>query len=115
MKCHAACSALFSLALLLCSDMAADNNTGQDLFARRCSGCHALDNDKEGPRLRGVFGRKAGTVTDFPYSEALRKSDIVWDEPALKRWLETLRKWCLTTIWSFTLRPRTNARPLSRT
>ncbi len=61
---------------------------GADAFARRCSGCHALDADKEGPRLRGVFGRKAGTVEGFPYSDELRKSDLVWDEATLERWLE---------------------------
>jgi len=92
LKWPAACGALFSLALLLCSGSAANSDAGQDLFARRCSGCHSLDTDKEGPRLRGVFGRKAGTVADFPYSEALRKSDIVWDEPSLKRWLEDPQK-----------------------
>lgn len=66
----------------------ADANRGQDVFAKRCSGCHALDLDKEGPRLRGVFGRKAGAVAGFPYSDALRNSGIVWDENDLNRWLE---------------------------
>jgi cytochrome c len=59
---------------------------GRDLFAKRCSGCHALDLDKEGPRLRGVFGRKAGAVAGFPYSDALRNSGIIWDENGLNRW-----------------------------
>jgi cytochrome c len=60
---------------------------GKDLFARRCSGCHALDRNKEGPRLGGVFGRKAASLTDFEYSEALRKSGIEWNEANLERWL----------------------------
>ena len=47
---------------------------GKQLFERRCSGCHALDLNKEGPRLRGVYGRKAASVADFDYSEALRAS-----------------------------------------
>jgi len=64
-----------------------DIDRGRDLFAKRCSGCHALDSDKEGPRLRGVFGRKAGSVAGFPYSEALRNSGIVWNENELNRWL----------------------------
>ena len=66
----------------------ADVDRGRDLFAKRCSGCHALDSDKEGPRLGGVFGRRAGTVAGFPYSDALRNSGIVWDENNLNRWLE---------------------------
>lgn len=60
---------------------------GQDLFARRCSGCHALDINKEGPRLRGVYGRRAATVADFGYSDALRNSGVTWDAATLDRWL----------------------------
>jgi len=65
-----------------------DGVEGKEVFSRRCSGCHALDGDKEGPRLRGVFGRKAGSVAGFRYSEALRRSRIVWDEGLLEKWLE---------------------------
>ena len=61
---------------------------GKDLFERRCSGCHATDSNKEGPRLRGVVGRKAGTVAGYPYSDALRNSGITWTEDLLTRWLE---------------------------
>ncbi len=32
---------------------------GRELFERKCTGCHALDQLKAGPRLRGVFGRPA--------------------------------------------------------
>jgi cytochrome c len=60
---------------------------GKDLFARRCSGCHALDLNKEGPRLRGVYGRKAAGVPGFAYSDALKKADIRWNEATLDRWL----------------------------
>src|SRR5437763_13644271 len=35
---------------------AGDPNHGREVFAKRCAGCHALDREKEGPRLRGVFG-----------------------------------------------------------
>jgi cytochrome c len=61
---------------------------GKQLFERRCSGCHALDINKEGPRLRGVYGRKAAAVADFEYSEALRKTSVQWDEASLERWLK---------------------------
>jgi cytochrome c len=61
--------------------------TGKDLFDKRCGGCHALDRDKEGPRLRGVYGRTSGTVTSFEYSEAIRKARIVWTEETLDKWL----------------------------
>jgi cytochrome c len=65
----------------------ADVNAGRAAFEKRCGGCHALDSDKEGPRLAGVVGRKAGAVTAFPYSDALKKSAVVWTEAVLDKWL----------------------------
>ena len=60
---------------------------GKSLFEKRCSGCHALDADHEGPRLRGVFGRPAGKVRTFKYSEALQRANVTWDEAELDKWL----------------------------
>jgi cytochrome c len=60
---------------------------GKSLFEKRCSGCHALDADHEGPRLRGVFGRPAAKVKTFKYSEALQKAKVTWDEMELDKWL----------------------------
>jgi cytochrome c len=60
---------------------------GQSLFQRRCTACHALDADHEGPRLRGVFGRPSGTVKTFKYSDALQKVKLTWDEATLDKWL----------------------------
>jgi len=64
-----------------------DGQDGKSLFEKRCSGCHGIDADHEGPRLRGVFGRPAGEVKTFKYSEALRKAKITWDEVELDKWL----------------------------
>jgi cytochrome c len=60
---------------------------GKDVFLRRCSGCHAADLDKEGPRLRGIYGRNAATLPNFGYSEALKKASIRWTDQTLDRWL----------------------------
>jgi cytochrome c len=65
----------------------AGNSPGKEMFEKRCTGCHALDNEKTGPRLRGVFGRPAASVPTFPYSESLRKSGVTWDSSALDKWL----------------------------
>lgn len=59
----------------------------QELFEKRCGGCHALDRDKEGPRLGGVYGRTAASVTSFQYSSALQKSKITWTSQTLDKWL----------------------------
>ncbi|MCU1263179.1 MAG: cytochrome c class [Bryobacterales bacterium] len=60
---------------------------GQALFEKRCGGCHAVDRDKEGPRLGGVYGRPAASAASFGYSEALKKSKITWNAETLDRWL----------------------------
>jgi cytochrome c len=60
---------------------------GQALFQKRCSGCHALDADHEGPRLRGVVGRAAGSIKTFQYSDALKNAKHTWDEASLDKWL----------------------------
>jgi cytochrome c len=64
-----------------------DNVDGRATFEKRCTGCHALDHEKEGPRLAGVVGRKAGTISTFAYSDAVRKSALVWTEALLDKWL----------------------------
>lgn len=46
-----------------------------------------MDDDKEGPRLRHVYGTKAGSVATFKYSSALKASHVVWDDATLDRWL----------------------------
>jgi cytochrome c len=65
---------------------------GRILFEKRCSGCHALDRDKEGPRLAGVYGRPAASLNAFPYSEALRQSKLTWNAETLDRWLADAEK-----------------------
>lgn len=60
---------------------------GKELFEKRCGGCHAMDRDKEGPRLGGVYGRAAASVSSFEYSAALQKSKITWTEETLEKWL----------------------------
>jgi len=62
-------------------------DTGRELFEKRCGGCHALDRDKEGPRLGGVYGRAAGSLHSFEYSAALKKAHLVWNDRTLDEWL----------------------------
>jgi cytochrome c len=64
-----------------------DATRGADLFNRRCTGCHSLTSNHEGPRLGGVYGRAAASVAGFPYSAALAGTHITWDEQTLERWL----------------------------
>jgi cytochrome c len=56
-----------------------------------CMICHSVDKNGIGPRHRGVFGRKAGSVPDYDYSAALKAADIVWNETAVDQWLTNLQ------------------------
>lgn len=65
-----------------------DAARGKAVFEKRCTGCHAMEGDREGPRLAGVFGRKAGSVPGFEYSAGLKNSGITWEEATLEKWLK---------------------------
>jgi cytochrome c len=64
-----------------------DAERGEAVFEKRCIGCHAIDVDREGPRLAGVYGRKAGGVAGFTYSTGLKNSGVTWNDATLEKWL----------------------------
>jgi len=59
---------------------------GEEVYGR-CAACHSLAQDRTGPRHCGLFGRRAGSVKGFDYSEAMRRSGIVWDAKTLDRFI----------------------------
>jgi cytochrome c len=63
-----------------------DPKNGAAIYAR-CGACHALAYDRTGPRHCGLFGRRAGSVNGFTYSDAMKRSKIVWNEKTLDRFL----------------------------
>ena len=73
--------------IAIAASVAADTGRGRDAFEKRCTGCHALDRIKVGPRLRGVYGRQAGKDPEFIYSDAVKAAPVIWDESTLDRWL----------------------------
>ncbi len=66
----------------------AERAAGQQLFNQHCAVCHAPKRGQAfGPSLNGVVGRPAGSVPGFRYSEALKKSGLVWSEDNLRKWI----------------------------
>ncbi|SPH24549.1 Cytochrome c2 [Defluviimonas aquaemixtae] len=64
---------------------------GERQFLRKCSICHVLGAEggrRAGPTLHGLFGRPAGSVAGYGYSETLRRSDIVWTDATIDRLFE---------------------------
>jgi cytochrome c len=64
-----------------------DPARGQAVFEKRCTGCHSLTNNREGPRLQSVYGRATGAVPNFPYSAALLNAHLTWNDATLEQWL----------------------------
>jgi cytochrome c len=68
------------------SAQSGDATKGQRVFNQQCRACHTLEKDgaqTAGPNLHGVFGRKAGTAAGYEFSDAMKKSGIVWDEATM--------------------------------
>ncbi|ABF63137.1 cytochrome c class I [Ruegeria sp. TM1040] len=54
---------------------------GERQFMRKCSVCHdlvATEQRRAGPHLAGLFGRPAGSLPGYRYSDTLAQSDIIW-------------------------------------
>lgn len=62
---------------------------GKQVFSHHCHACHSEDPSKNtfGPSLIGVYGREAGTLPRFAYSDALKKSELTWNESNLRKWI----------------------------
>jgi len=79
------------LGLLCAPAQAGDAIHGEALY-EGCQDCHSLDSNDIGPRHRGVFGRKAGSLADYAYSDGLKASGLTWDEETLAAWLADPQK-----------------------
>ncbi len=57
-------------------------SNGERQFRRKCSICHALTGDgdrRAGPTLAGLFGRRAGSVAGYAYSDSVANAGLTWD------------------------------------
>ena len=77
------------LAVLLARAAGAqDAAAGKQVFMQ-CAACHSIDGStRTGPTLKGIIGRKVGTIADFHYSRAMKRANIVWDAASLEVYLD---------------------------
>jgi cytochrome c len=70
-------------------DKPAGTEDGQLAFNNACRTCHTLreGDNRLGPSLHKVIGRKAGSLPGFGFSSAMQGSDIVWDKATLDRFI----------------------------
>jgi cytochrome c len=73
--------------------LAADPAAGEKIFKTQCGICHAVvaGQNRIGPTLFGVVGRKAGTVPGFNYTADHKKLDLTWDAANLDKYLTNPR------------------------
>ncbi|PTS91679.1 MULTISPECIES: c-type cytochrome [unclassified Caulobacter] len=80
-----------------------DLANGQRKFAL-CRSCHTIAEggpSMTGPNLYGVFGRKAGSVADYSYSDPVKAAGFIWDGEHLDKWLADPRGFMPGTKMSF--------------
>jgi len=69
---------------------AQDAAAGEKVFAV-CKACHQVGDTAKnavGPLLNGLFGRKAGSVEGYNYSDANKKSGITWTEEEFTKYIQ---------------------------
>jgi cytochrome c len=65
----------------------ADAAHGKIVF-QTCAACHSDKPDAIGPSLRGVYGRKSGSLDNFRYSNAMLRAKLTWNEANLRAYLK---------------------------
>jgi cytochrome c len=89
-------SALIGMACILSSPSAlpqasqgVEGDSGQLAFNNACRTCHMVreGDNRLGPNLHRIVGRKAGSLPDYAFSSAMKEAGFVWDEDKLDRFI----------------------------
>ncbi len=64
-------------------------NSGQQAFNNACRTCHVVreGDNRLGPNLHKIVGRKAGSLPGYAFSSAMKEAGFVWDEEKLDRFI----------------------------
>jgi cytochrome c len=82
-------AAAAALALSAGAAAAQDAAAGEDVY-KKCRACHQIGETAKnavGPKMNGLFGRKAGTIEGFNYSEANKNSGVTWTEEVFAKYI----------------------------
>lgn len=69
--------------------MAHADDSPEQAFNNACRTCHTIreGDNRLGPSLYKIVGRKAGSLPDYNYSAAMKDADFVWNEANLARFI----------------------------
>ena len=81
------------IAIAAAPAIAQDAAEGQKVF-NQCRACHQVGETAKngvGPQLNGLFGRKAGTVQGYTYSNVYKSLDKVWTDETFTTYIKDPR------------------------
>ena len=81
----------------------ADADAGKKVF-NKCKSCHIIkvEQNRLGPHLVKIFGRKSGSIEDYNYSDSIKEANLIWNEETLKGYLSNPRKYLPGNKMAFT-------------
>lgn len=67
----------------------AGDEAGQQAFNNSCRTCHSVKegDNRLGPNLNKIVGRKAGSLPNYNYSQSMKEAGFVWDHDKLTRFM----------------------------
>lgn len=83
-----------------------DAEQGAEIWGE-CSGCHEVGPEAKnaiGPKLNGIFGRKAASLEGFPYSRSLERAGrdgLIWTLETLDAYVDNPRTFASGTRMSY--------------
>ena len=81
------------IALPVAAAYADDPAAGANTF-KKCAVCHDIGEtakNKVGPQLNGLDGRNSGSAAGYNYSDANKKSGIIWNETTFLEYIKDPR------------------------
>lgn len=71
------------------AQQSANDDAGKQAFNNSCRTCHSMKegDNRLGPNLNKIVGRKAGSLPDYSYSSAMKEAGFNWDQDKLTRFM----------------------------
>jgi cytochrome c len=91
-KCLRAIAAAVALLLTAPTSRAqqpGSDDAAQQAFNNSCRTCHSVKegDNRLGPNLNKIVGRKAGSLPNYNYSSSMKEAGFVWDQDKLTRFM----------------------------